>query len=116
MRFLVDAQLSSSLCGIIESSGHQSLHTQNLPRGNLMTDSQILEFCNQGDWILITKDTDFFFSHILYHSPAKLLIIRTGNLRLRRLINLFTHYFPQILEKLQSHSLIELHDDQFHFS
>lgn len=114
MRFLIDAHLPPSLCGIIESFGHEAVHTQGLAGGNNTPDSEIASFSTHGGWIVITKDSDFYFSHILEGRPEKLLLVRIGNMRLKQLQNLFLQHLPQIIETFRQNSLVELHIDRIH--
>ena len=41
MRFLVDAHLPPTLCGLLQRLGHDAIHTSRLPRGNDTTDTEI---------------------------------------------------------------------------
>ena len=58
--------------------------------------------------IVISKDTDFYYSHVLHDRPWKLLLVRTGNIRTRDLKELFQHQLPAIVEALENNSLVEL--------
>lgn len=68
----MDAQLPPLLCRVLERSGHSAEITRNLPRGNRSTDEQISHFCGAEDRIVVTKDKDFYYSHILHGTPRKL--------------------------------------------
>ena len=58
--------------------------------------------------VVISKDTDFYYSHVLHQRPWKLLLVRTGNIRTGELEELFQRQLPTIVEALESHSLVEL--------
>lgn len=58
--------------------------------------------------ILISKDTDFFYAHLLHGRPWKLLLVRTGNISTRELCNLIERNLPSIEEGLQTHTLVEV--------
>ena len=58
--------------------------------------------------MVITKDADFYHSHLLHGRPWKLLLIRTGNIRTRELKALFQQHLPTILAALDKNSLVEL--------
>lgn len=45
---------------------------------------------------MVTKDTDFGVSHMLTGSPARLLVIATGNCRNQELLNLMDRYLPEV--------------------
>ncbi|NBR72498.1 MAG: hypothetical protein EBT75_10505 [Proteobacteria bacterium] len=36
---------------------------------NQTSDAEIISFAEKGEWIVVSKDTDFFFSHLLFHQP-----------------------------------------------
>ena len=58
--------------------------------------------------MVISKDTDFFYSHILQGRPWKLLLVRTGNIGAANLRDLFSRHLPAILAALEVHSLVEI--------
>ena len=58
--------------------------------------------------VVVTKDTDFYYSHVLHGRPAKLVLVRTGNIGARDLIGLFERQLPEIVAALEQYSLVEL--------
>ena len=108
MKFLVDAHLPPSLCALLQAAGHDALHTTGLPAQNQTPDRVINELSVTDQRVVISKDTDFYYSHVLHGRPWKLLLVRTGNLRTRELKDLFQREFPAIVRALESHSLVEL--------
>ncbi len=108
MNFLVDAQLPHHLCNLFESHGHTCVHTQSLPQGNLTTDSEIKRLSLENKWVVITKDVDFFHSFILKRSPYKLIFVKTGNMRLEELLNLFRIHISRLLKDIETYGMIEL--------
>jgi len=58
--------------------------------------------------VVISKDTDFYYSHVLYDRPWKLLLVRTDNIRARDLRELFQRQLPAIVRALENNSLVEL--------
>ena len=58
--------------------------------------------------MVVSKDTDFFYSHILQGRPWKLVLVRTGNIGARDLHELFIRNLPAIVAALAMHSLVEL--------
>lgn len=79
MKFLVDAQLPARLARFLTAAGHDSLHTTELPDGNLTSDQQIAATADADGRVVVTKDRDFRDSHILQRSPQQLLVVATGN-------------------------------------
>jgi predicted nuclease of predicted toxin-antitoxin system len=108
MRFLVDAHLPPGLCVTLQTAGHDAVHTRQLPAQNLTTDDAINTLSVQEQRVVITKDTDFYYSHLLRGEPWKLLLIRTGNIRTRDLTALLARHLPAIITALQHNSLVEL--------
>lgn len=108
MKFLVDAQLPYALCAILKGRGLEAVHTQELPLQNATSDKAINDLSIRESRIVISKDTDFYYSHLLHHKPFKLLLIRTGNLRAKELQALFEQNLDAILQLLLNNTLVEL--------
>ena len=85
MKFLIDAQLPATLARLFIEAGFDCMHTLSLPDKNLTTDQAINSLSLKESRLLITKDTDFFHSYLLYKEPYKLVFITVGNLRLKEL-------------------------------
>ncbi len=58
--------------------------------------------------VVISKDTDFFFSHTLHGRPWKLLLVKTGNISTRELCALLEHNLLAIEAALEGHTLVEI--------
>ncbi len=65
MKFLVDAHLPPSLCEVLGQRGHEVLHTLDLPAKNLTKDSVVNQISVDEERVVISKDADFFYSHVL---------------------------------------------------
>ena len=89
MKLVVDAQLPKKLCEILNQLGLESLHIDTLPLGDETPDKEIAAFADKQKLMLITKDFDFYHSHMTEGKPAKLFLITTGNLKNRQLFDLF---------------------------
>ena len=108
MKFLLDAHLPPSLCALLNAAGHDALHTTGLPAQNKTPDRVINDLSVTDQRVVISKDTDFYYSHVLHQRPWKLLLVRTGNIRTQELKELFQRQLPAIIQALESHSLVEL--------
>ena len=108
MKFLVDAHLPPGLCVLLQAAGHIARHTRQLPAKNLTTDNAINLLSAKEKLVVISKDTDFYYSHLLRQQPHKLVLVRTGNIGLRELKDLFARNLPAIESALKKHSLVEL--------
>ena len=88
--------------------GHDALHTLDLPAKNATKDRVINQISLDDQRVVISKDTDFFYSHLLQGRPWKLLLVRTGNISTRDLRDLLERNLPAIEAALQSHTLVEI--------
>jgi len=108
MNFLVDANLPRRLVRIFQERGHRAIHTLELPEGNATTDSALLDYAEQNNCVVTTKDSDFSTSFWLQNSPQKLLLISTGNIRNTDLETLLISNFDQLISGLTENRYVEL--------
>jgi predicted nuclease of predicted toxin-antitoxin system len=106
MKFLLDAHLPKSLAAIFQ--GHDVIHTSELQEGNRTKDKLINSLSVLEGRTLITKDNDFYYSYIAAHRPAKLVLVKLGNMRLKELEEYFTRNASTIIELLKEHSFLML--------
>lgn len=112
MKFLVDAHLPPGICALLQAAGHDALHTQQLPDQNRTPDQVINELSVRDQRVVVSKDTDFYYSHLLLQKPHKLLLVRTGNIRTHELKALFAAHLTEIVQALEANSLVELDRSQ----
>lgn len=79
MKFLVDAQLPKRFANWLNEAGQDALHTLDLPKKNLSSDSEIIARARQDGRIVISKDADFVQSFLITGEP-QLLLISTGSI------------------------------------
>lgn len=108
MKFLIDAQLPRRFCTWLTSAGHHAIHTLDLPRRNCTTDDEILDFAEQQDRILVTKDDDFVQSYLLTGRPSKLLLVSTGNISNAALENVIRTNLALIIGAFEAHRYLEI--------
>ena len=108
MKFLIDAHLPYALCEVLLKHGFDAIHTRELPEGNATSDRAINEISVQQNRIVITKDSDFYYSHLLSGRPIKLVLVRTGNFGKRELLTLFETRLDMIRQLLESGTLVEV--------
>jgi predicted nuclease of predicted toxin-antitoxin system len=108
MKFLVDAHLPRRLCAMLAQQGHNATHTLDLPSGNTTKDRMINQLSFDEQRVVVSKDTDFFYSHLLHGRPWKLLLVKTGNIPTRDLRALFERNLPTIEAAFQTHTLVEI--------
>jgi predicted nuclease of predicted toxin-antitoxin system len=108
VKFLVDAHLPRRLCGILAHHGHDATHTLDLPTGNKTKDPVINQVSVLEQRVVVSKDSDFFYSHVLHGRPWKLLLIKTGNISAQDVCVLLERHLPTIEAALQTHTLVEI--------
>lgn len=108
MKFLVDAHLPPGLCDLLRSAGHEAVHTSQLSAQNRTTDELLNAQSIAEQRVVVTKDADFFHSHLLHGKPWKLLLVRTGNIRTRELKALFERHRSEIIAAFADNTLVEI--------
>jgi predicted nuclease of predicted toxin-antitoxin system len=111
MKFLVDAQLPKRLSDLLCSIGFDSIHTLELPDGNQTSDNELNRISTDQKRVLVTKDSDFVDSLIQRGEPYKLLIVSTGNICNRELLDLFQRNISGIADLFTASPYVELTAD-----
>lgn len=114
IKFFVDAQLPFTLALFLKSKNFDVKHTNNLPNKDRTTDHEIRAIAKEENRIVITKDNDFFDSYILSKSPARLLLISTGNIINKHLFALFEKNIDLIIKYFETYSFLELTNDELY--
>ena len=108
MKILLDAKLPRALKSQLEPMGCDVLHTLDLPEGNRSSDRTISSIADHDGRVVFSKDADFIQSHLLRGSPARLLIVTTGNISNKDLSALLLGVLPELVKLFESHVLIEM--------
>lgn len=108
MKFLLDAHLPRRIGALLAERGHDAIHTLNLTAGNHTKDSVISRISVMEERVVVSKDSDFVYSHVLQGRPWKLLLIKTGNISAQDLCALLGRHLPTIELVLQTHTLVEV--------
>ncbi len=108
MKFLIDAHLPPGLRAVFQAAGHDAIHTLDLPEQNASRDGVLNEISMAEMRVVVTKDTDFYYSHLLHGRPWKLVLVRTGNLGLKATRLMFENHLTAIEAALRIHTLVEL--------
>lgn len=112
MKFLVDAQLPRTLKNLLNEEGHNAIHTLDLVLKNATPDGIINKVSEVEDRIVISKDTDFLQSYLVNGVPRKLILVKTGNIRNPDLLLLFRKHLDQIVELMNTQTLIEISETE----
>lgn len=108
MKFLVNAHLPRRLARWLQEIGYDAIHTLDLPNKNRTTDTEINTISIRENRIVITKDSDFVNSFLLFGQPYKLLVISTGNIPNADLEALFLPNISAITTAFETNDYIEL--------
>jgi predicted nuclease of predicted toxin-antitoxin system len=65
MKLIMDAQLPTKLCEVLNELGLESIHVDELPKGDQTPDWEIIKFADHENLFVVTKDFDFYHSHDL---------------------------------------------------
>jgi len=108
MKFVVDAQLPRRLATQLAASGHDAIHTLDLPAANHTQDNDIVALAIRDNRIVATKDNDFVVSFHLRGAPPKLLLISTGNMSNDNLSKLLASNLTALENAFSKHAFVEL--------
>jgi len=105
VKFLVDHQLPPALAEFFRGHGHESRHVREL---GLKSDDDltIWRFATTNDFVLISKDRDFFDFATHPNENGKLIWVRLGNCRNQPLLQAFEKFLPQMLQSFADDSRI----------
>jgi len=112
VRVLIDAHLPKRLSEFLSAHDIESKHTLDLPKKNATPDSEIIRYADDENRIVISKDSDFLDNYILDGSPKKLLIVSTGNINNRNLIQLFEKNLDILKSLFEENSVIEINEEE----
>ncbi len=108
MKFLVDAQLPKPLAIWLKNKGFDAIHTLDLPQQNLTDDMDIIKLSMKKQYIIISKDSDFFDYYVLKQQPYKLIFLTTGNIVNKKLLQLFENNFQQLEHLIKNNHVVEM--------
>lgn len=108
MKFLIDAQLPRRLSKFFHEMGYEAIHTLDLPNKNTTTDSEIIELSIKSNYIVISKDSDFYISFLQKSEPYKLIYLKVGNMTSDELINIFQNNFQLVVDQISENYVLEI--------
>ena len=78
MKLLLDENLSNKIVRKITDLYPKSTHVKNLGLNN--TDDEIIwKYAKKNDFVIVSKDADFYQRSLLYGHPPKFIYLRIGN-------------------------------------
>lgn len=78
MKLLLDENLSRRIVPFIQESYPQSTQVALIGLEQ-MNDRELRQYAIDNDFIIATKDTDFYEMNLLYGQPPKILWLKMGN-------------------------------------
>ena len=96
MKLLLDENLSPKLPGLIAATFPDSQHVRELGLKG-QSDEAIWNFAKLNDFILISKDKDFYQRALLYGVPPKFIWLCLGNCTTSDLLSLIQRHERDIL-------------------
>lgn len=112
MKFLIDAQLPPALKHFFLHRGHDAIHTLDLPLKNDTSDQDVCQVSADEDRIVISKDVDFYYSFVLSRKPAKLVLVKTGNISTKALMNIFSSQVDELVQLLETNDFVTVLADK----
>ena len=114
MKFLCDVHISFKVKNFLLSNNCDCIHINEILAGDKTKDSDIALYCNNNDFILITKDEDFVDSYLLKKLPLKLVKINLGNISTSLLLEILVKALP-VIKKLneRKYFLFEVNKNEF---
>jgi len=112
MKFLLDAQLPLTLKHFFLHRGFDAIHTLDLPLQNRTSDLEIRRIADQEGRVVITKDTDFYYSFVLSRQPSRLVLVKVGNISTKALVAVFAQQLDELLRLLQHHDFVVMLGDK----
>jgi predicted nuclease of predicted toxin-antitoxin system len=106
MKFLIDAQLPPVLKFVFHQNNYPAIHTLDLPKLNDTSDSEINTLAMSDDYVVVTKDKDFYNSFLLNRQPKKLVLVKTGNTSIKELKTIFEINFQLLISALEINDLV----------
>ncbi len=68
----------------------------------------LISFRSMNERIVISKDSDFFYSHLVLGRPWKLVLVKTGNMAKEELCSLFERHLSEMEAALEQYTLVEI--------
>jgi predicted nuclease of predicted toxin-antitoxin system len=101
LKLLIDNDLSVNIPQEVEPFFQGSKHVTEVGLDRL-TDKQIFHYAGKNDFIILSKDKDFYHLINTYGPPPKIVWLRVGNCNNRLLIETIVKNCPSIIEFIRS--------------
>ena len=106
-RLLIDENLPFSLGSRL---GVDYIHAPQI--AEQASDSLLWQQARENDWVVLTRDTDFFDRLLVRGTPPKIVWVRLGNVRKNDLLRMLEDRWPAVQKLLKLHDLVEVYSDR----
>ena len=97
MKLLLDENLSDKIIYRIADLYPDSAHVKTL--GLINTDDAIIwEYAKTNDFVIVSKDSDFYQRSLLYGHPPKFIYLRIGNSPTSKIVQILRDNFDTIAQ------------------
>lgn len=86
MKLLFDNNLSLRIADILQADFPGSMHVFQLKMEHL-SDPEIWQFAKNNNFLIVTKDKDFYYLATTFGYPPKIIWLMTGNCSNEKVIN-----------------------------
>ena len=101
MKFLIDNQLPVALARALSGADSVSLHVLDVGLAQA-TDSEIWRYAADHEFVLVSKDEDFFYRAARGDTSVPLIWIRLGNCRKAALLAAIKETWPRVCASLDA--------------
>jgi predicted nuclease of predicted toxin-antitoxin system len=96
VKWLVDAQLPPSLCDWVRERNDDAIHVSEISDGLSLQDETIWNLAKREEFVIISKDRDFFERSIVFGSPPQVVHLDVGNCSNEKLYSLLHQHWGEI--------------------
>ncbi len=104
MKLLFDENLSPKMVAALADVFPDSAHVDRIGLGG-GSDDEVWLYAKNNEFMLVSKDSDFYEKSILYGHPPKVIWIRRGNCTNRQIQLLLRNKVEVITEFYQNHDV-----------
>lgn len=96
MKLLIDVQLPPQLVRWFKERGTDAIHAADLENGLRLPDIKLWQIAKENDWLIATKDMDFFELSAVHGAQPKVLILRYGNCANETMLTYLSEVWPKL--------------------
>jgi predicted nuclease of predicted toxin-antitoxin system len=86
------------------------VHVHDLP--GISTDQEIWEYAKKYSLVIISKDSDFSTRIMISSPPPKVILLKTGNLKIAQLYQFLNNNRTLILSDIEKYKLATVYNDR----